>query len=46
MVTYTSRIKLTKQATGANANTWGEILNANVFSVVDQFSNAATVLFR
>ena len=36
MVTYTSRIKLTKQATGANANTWGEILNANVFSVVDQ----------
>jgi len=36
MVEYTSRIKLTKQATGANANTWGEVLNAGVFSVVDQ----------
>ena len=36
MVEYTSRIKLTKQATGANSNTWGEVLNAGVFSVVDQ----------
>ena len=36
MVTYTDRLKLTKQATGANANTWGSVLNVNVFDLVDQ----------
>ena len=33
---YTSRIKMNKQATGANANTWGSVLNTEVFSVADQ----------
>ena len=33
---YTSRIKMNKQATGANANTWGSVLNSEVFSLADQ----------
>ena len=33
---YTTRLKMNKQATGANANTWGSVLNTEVFSVVDQ----------
>ena len=33
---YTSRIKMNKQATGANANTWGQVLNSEVFSIADQ----------
>ena len=33
---YTSRIKMNKQATGSNANTWGSVLNSEVFSVADQ----------
>ena len=36
MVTYTDRLKLTKQSTGANANTWGSVLNVNVFDLIDQ----------
>lgn len=34
--TYTTRIRLEKQATGENSNTWGSRLNSNVFSLVDQ----------
>lgn len=34
--TYTSRIRLEKQATGENSNTWGDRLNSNVLSLVDQ----------
>ena len=33
---YISRIKMNKQATGANANTWGSVLNTEVFSLADQ----------
>lgn len=33
---YTSRIKMNKQATGSNANTWGSVLNSEVFSIADQ----------
>ena len=33
---YTTRLKMNKQATGANANTWGSVLNTEVFSIVDQ----------
>ena len=32
---YSSRIKLEKQGTGENANTWGERLNSNVIDLVD-----------
>ena len=35
MATYTTRIRLEKQATGDNSNTWGERLNSNVFDLVD-----------
>ena len=35
MATYTTRLRLEKQATGANSNTWGTRLNSNVFSLVD-----------
>ena len=35
MATYTTRLRLEKQATGANSNTWGSRLNSNVFSLVD-----------
>ena len=32
---YTSRIRLTKQADGENPNTWGTILNNQVIDLVD-----------
>jgi len=32
---YTSRIRLEKQGSGENANTWGDRLNANVIDLVD-----------
>ena len=32
---YTSRIRLTKQADGENPNTWGTVLNNQVISLVD-----------
>jgi len=34
--TYTTNLRLTKQADGENPNTWGEILNEGVISLVDQ----------
>ena len=33
--TYTTNLRLTKQADGENPNTWGEILNEGVISLVD-----------
>jgi len=33
---YSTRIRMNKQATGANANTWGSVLNTEVFSLADQ----------
>ena len=36
MVTsYTPTVKLAKQGSGENANTWGTILNQNVIEMVD-----------
>tara|TARA_R100001594_G_scaffold140822_1_gene186255 strand:+ start:445 stop:1338 length:894 start_codon:yes stop_codon:yes gene_type:complete len=35
MSTFTSRIRLEKQADGANPNSWGLILNQNVIDLVD-----------
>ncbi len=35
MATYTTRLRLEKQVTGENSNTWGTRLNTNVFSLVD-----------
>ena len=32
---YTSRIRLTKQADGENPNTWGTILNNQVIDLLD-----------
>ena len=34
--TFTSRIRLEKQADGENANAWGLILNQNVIDLVDE----------
>ena len=34
--TFTSRIRLEKQADGENAKAWGLILNQNVFDLVDE----------
>ena len=33
--TYSTNLRLTKQADGENPNTWGEILNEGVISLVD-----------
>lgn len=33
--TYTTNLRLTKQADGENPNTWGEVLNEGVISLVD-----------
>jgi hypothetical protein len=33
--TYTSRIRLEKQADGENPNSWGDILNQNVIDLLD-----------
>jgi hypothetical protein len=50
--TYTSNLRLTKQADGENPNSWGQILNDGVISLVDEaiagyttvvVSSAATV---
>ena len=32
---YSSRIRLEKQGTGENANTWGARLNSNMIDLVD-----------
>lgn len=36
MVAYTDRLRLEKQATNTNQNTWGSVLNSNVFDLVDE----------
>ena len=33
--TYTSNLRLTKQGDGDNPNTWGQVLNDGVISLVD-----------
>ena len=33
--TYTTNIRLTKQGDGDNPNTWGQVLNDGVISLVD-----------
>ena len=33
--TYTTNLKLTKQADGENPNSWGQILNDGVISLLD-----------
>ena len=42
--TYTSRIRLTKQADGENPNSWGTILNDGVISLVDDAIAAYTTV--
>ena len=34
--TYTTNLRLTKQADGENPNSWGQILNDGVISLADQ----------
>ena len=34
--TYTTNLRLTKQADGENPNSWGQILNEQVISLVDE----------
>lgn len=41
---YTTRNRLTKQATGENTNTWGIILNGGVFDLVDFLSDGITTV--
>jgi len=36
VATYTSNIRLTKQGDGDNPNTWGQVLNDGVISLVDE----------
>ena len=36
MATFTSRIRLEKQANGENSGTWGTVLNQNVIDLVDE----------
>ena len=33
--TYTTNLRLTKQADGENPNTWGEVLNEGMISLVN-----------
>jgi len=42
--TYTSRIRLEKQADGSNANTWGQKLNNNVIGLIDDAIAAYTTV--
>jgi len=42
--TYTSRIRLEKQADGENPNSWGLILNQNVIDLVDEAIAGYTVV--
>ena len=44
MSTFTSRIRLEKQADGANPNSWGLILNQNVIALVDDAIAAYTTV--
>lgn len=41
---YTTRNRLTKQATGENTNTWGIILNAGAFDLIDFLSDGVTTI--
>lgn len=41
---YTTRNRLTKQATGENTNTWGTLLNSGVFDLVDFLSDGITTV--
>ena len=36
MATFTSRIRLEKQANGENSGTWGTVLNQNVIDLVEK----------
>ena len=40
VTTYTPTVKLAKQGSGENANTWGTILNQNVIEMVDNAFSA------
>lgn len=42
--TYTTRLRLEKQATGENSNTWGDRVNTNVLSLVDQAVGGYTTI--
>jgi len=42
--TYSTRIRLEKQGSGENANTWGDILNANVIELADEAIAGYTVV--
>ena len=42
--TFTSRIRLEKQADGENPNSWGTILNANVIDMLDDALAAYTTV--
>jgi len=42
--TYTSRIRLEKQADGENPNSWGLILNQNVIDLIDEAIAGYTVV--
>ena len=44
MSTFTSRIRLEKQADGANPNSWGLVLNQNVIDLVDDAIAAYTTV--
>ena len=41
---YTSRIRLEKQADGENPNSWGDILNQNVIDLLDDAIGAYTTI--
>ncbi len=44
MATYTTNIRLEKQASGANSGTWGDRLNENVIDMVDQAVGSYTTI--
>lgn len=41
---YTSRIRLEKQADGENPNSWGDILNQNVIDLLDDAIGSYTTV--
>jgi len=44
MATYTTRIRLEKQANGANSGSWGTVLNQNVIDLVDEAIAGYTIV--
>ena len=44
MATFTSRIRLEKQANGENSGTWGTVLNQNVIDFVDEAIAGYTIV--